>query len=78
MKKKIDSNDHLTQSYKSRNLNFFIWLPQGEQLSLNFSFQKNALGDRATLPCKYVMLCTIWYHLHYLKNMEDTNGGVLL
>ena len=26
----------------------------------------------------YVMLCAIWYHLYYLKNMENIHGGVLL
>ena len=25
----------------------------------------------------YVMFCTIWYHLHNFKNVENTNGGVL-
>ena len=24
------------------------------------------------------MLCTIWHHLHNLKNVENTNGGELL
>ena len=24
------------------------------------------------------MLCTIWYHLHNLKNVKNTNRGVLL
>ena len=24
------------------------------------------------------MLCVIWYHLHNLKNVKNTNGGVLL
>ena len=24
------------------------------------------------------MLCTIWYHLYNLKNVENTHGGVLL
>ena len=24
------------------------------------------------------MLCTIWYHLHYLKNVKNTHGGVVL
>ena len=27
---------------------------------------------------KYVMLCTILYHLYNLKNMKNTHGGVLL
>ena len=27
---------------------------------------------------RYVMLCTIWYHLHNLKNAKNTHGGVLL
>ena len=26
----------------------------------------------------YVLLCTIWYHLHNLKNVKKTHGGVLL
>ena len=26
----------------------------------------------------YVMLCTIWYHLQYLKNVKNTHGGMLL
>ena len=26
----------------------------------------------------YVMFSTIWYHLYNLKNMKNTNGGVLL
>ena len=26
----------------------------------------------------YVMFCTIWYHLYNLKNMKNTNGGILL
>ena len=25
-----------------------------------------------------VMLCTIWYHLHNLKNVKNTHGGVLI
>ena len=24
------------------------------------------------------MLCAIWYHLYNLKNVKNTNGGVLL
>ena len=24
------------------------------------------------------MLCEIWYHLHNLKNVKNTHGGVLL
>ena len=24
------------------------------------------------------MHCAIWYHLHYLKNVKNTQGGVLL
>ena len=24
------------------------------------------------------MLCAIWYHLHNLKNVKNTYGGVLL
>ena len=27
---------------------------------------------------KCVMLYAIWYHLHNLKNVENTHGGVLL
>ena len=27
---------------------------------------------------KYVMRCTIWYHLHNLKNVKSTQGGMLL
>ena len=26
----------------------------------------------------YVMCCTIWYHLYNLKNVQNTDGGVLL
>ena len=26
---------------------------------------------------KYVMFCAIWYHLYNLKNIKNTNGGVL-
>ena len=26
----------------------------------------------------HMMLCAIWYHLHNLKNVKNTNGGVLL
>ena len=26
----------------------------------------------------YVMFCTIWYHLHNLKNVKKTHGGMLL
>ena len=26
----------------------------------------------------YVMLCVIWYHLYNLKNVKNTNEGVLL
>ena len=25
-----------------------------------------------------VMLCAVWYHSYSLKNMKNTNGGVLL
>ena len=27
---------------------------------------------------RYVMLCTIWYHLYHLKNVKSTHGGVLI
>ena len=27
---------------------------------------------------RYEMLCGIWYQLYYLKNVENTHGGVLL
>ena len=27
---------------------------------------------------QYVMLWTIWYHLHNLKNIKNTHGGVLI
>ena len=30
------------------------------------------------LQTKYVMFCTIWYHLHKLKNVKNIHGGVLL
>ena len=26
----------------------------------------------------YMMRCANWYHLHNLKNVKNTNGGVLL
>ena len=26
----------------------------------------------------YVMGCAIWYHLHNLKNLKNTHGGVLI
>ena len=26
----------------------------------------------------YVMRCAIWYHLHNLKNVKNTHGGVLI
>ena len=26
----------------------------------------------------YVMFCAIWYHLHNLKNVKNTHGGVIL
>ena len=26
----------------------------------------------------YEALCTIWYHLHNIKNAKNTDGGVLL
>ena len=26
----------------------------------------------------YMRLCAIWYHLYNLKNLKNTNGGVLL
>ena len=26
----------------------------------------------------YEMLCAIWYHLYYFKNVKNTQGGVLL
>ena len=25
----------------------------------------------------YVMFCTVWYHLHNLKNVKTSHGGVL-
>ena len=28
--------------------------------------------------CIYVMLYTIWNHLHIFKNVRNTHGGVLL
>ena len=28
--------------------------------------------------CLISSLCTIWYHLHNLKNVKNTHGGVLL
>ena len=27
---------------------------------------------------RYVVSCAIWYHLHNLKNIKNTHGGVLI
>ena len=29
-------------------------------------------------PKKYIMIYAIWYHLHNLKNVKNSHGGVLL
>ena len=29
-------------------------------------------------PSTNVVLCTIWYHVHNLKNVKNTHGGVLI
>ena len=34
--------------------------------------------SQRVMPNNYWMLCTIWYHLHKLKNIKNTLGGVLL
>ena len=31
-----------------------------------------------TQGSEYVMRCAIWYHLHNLKNVKNTPGGVLI
>ena len=33
---------------------------------------------RSILSIPYVMRCAIWYHLYNLKNMKNTQGGVLI
>ena len=33
---------------------------------------------KIVIPCTYLMFCAIWYHLHNLKNVKNTHGGVLL
>ena len=34
--------------------------------------------DFVQICMKCVMRCAIWYHLYNLKNMKNTNGGVLI
>ena len=35
-------------------------------------------GDLDKMVQVYVMFYAIWHHLYNLKNVENTNGGVLL
>ena len=43
-------------------------------------FQNTSKTTNAYLvyTTSYVMRCTIWHHLHNLKNVKNTNGGVCL
>ena len=53
-----------------------------ERLLLQFTFKwpmVNSLAFLVLISWRMfiVMLCAIWYHLHNLKNMKNTHGGVL-
>ena len=48
---------------------YFLLLP------LNFKTAFTTRGSKKTL--NVVMRCAIWYHLHNLKNVKNTHGGVL-
>ena len=37
---------------------------------------ENDVARLAKHTRKYVMRCAIWYHLHDLKNVKNTHGGV--
>ena len=44
-----------------------------KQIRLNHEY----FSIKKYLP-RYVMRCAIWYHLHNLKNIKNTHGGVLI
>ena len=46
-----------------------------ELVHTDFTSAINPIGKDAF---KYVIFCSIWYHLHNLKNVKNTHGGVLL
>ena len=50
-------------------------------VKFNFLMPKSAFHANFFILSKYViyvMRCAIWYHLHNLKNLKNTHGGVLL
>ena len=43
-----------------------------------FHKAQDSLIDKQNEIYTDVMFCAIWYHLHNLKNVKNTRGGVLL
>ena len=47
-------------------------------VALNNNFYKVKISLDTKICRKFVMRCAIWYHLHNLKNVKNTHGGVLI
>ena len=74
----IPSSKNILQQWQS-----IIYFPSWQQmLRLPISpFISNTLAIRSRMKqlcAKYVVLCSIWYHLYNSKNKKSTHGGVLL
>ena len=61
----------ISDSCKSGETRYSIYF---QSLVARCREKKSAVFSISTV---FVMLCAIWYHLHNLKNMENTDGGVL-
>ena len=48
------------------------------QVKLKITAHANVKLQYDVFSKTYVMRCAIWYHLHNLKNVKNTHGGVLL
>ena len=83
----ITANKALNEFYVNAVTYMEVWLGD----SVNIRFFKNSLGNLLFHLCHgrvkimvehlkltIVMRCAIWYHLHYLKNVKNTHGRVLL
>ena len=55
-----------------------IFVTEFFSLGVYFCIWKNILRKKVTLKELYVILRTIWYHLHNLKNVKNIHGGVVL
>ena len=47
-------------------------------IDLKFPKKFAAFNSHVLIANSGVMFCAIWYHLHNLKNVKNTYGGVLL